>query len=63
MQTHRHVVQNWGHHWRGLLPAARVTQIAPLAAFSLGILWSGSLTLLTVAASPPLPITDPNIER
>lgn len=63
MQTHRQLLQTWDRQLRTLLPAVRVTQLAPLAAFSLGVLWSSSLTLLSVAASLPFPVTDSSIER
>jgi hypothetical protein len=46
-----------------LLPAARVTRSRVLALLALGILWSGSLTLLRVAATLPLAACDPSIER
>lgn len=63
MQTHRQVLQTWDRQLRALLPAVRRTQLTVLAAFSLGVLWSGSLTLLTVAASLPWPVMDLSRER
>jgi hypothetical protein len=46
-----------------LLPTVHATRAATLATFALGVLWSGTVTLLKVAAALPLAATDASIER
>ena len=63
MQTRRQLLQKWDQQLRALLPHVRVTQIAVLACLSLGLLWSGQVSLPTVAASLPLRAADPSVVR
>lgn len=48
---------------RALLPTVHTARATTLALFSLGVLWSGTVTLLKVAAALPLPACDPSLER
>jgi hypothetical protein len=48
---------------RALLPGGRATRAAALAAFSLGLLWAGSVTLLAVARALPLGAAAASAER
>jgi hypothetical protein len=63
MQTGRHLLQEWDQQLRALLPGVRVTPVAVLACLSLGLLWSGRVTLSAVAASLPRPARDPRVVR
>ena len=63
MQTRRQLLQEWDQQLRALLPGVRVTQVAVLACLSLGLLWSGRVTLSAVAASLPLPARDLSVVR
>ena len=63
MQTRRQLLQEWDQQLRALLPGVRVTQVAVLACLSLGLLWSGRVTLGAVAASLPLRATDASVVR
>ena len=63
MPTRRQVLHAWTRQMRTLLPAVHATRAATLALFAAGILWSGTVTLLKVAAALPLTATDPSIER
>jgi hypothetical protein len=57
------VLHAWQRQVETLLPEARVTRVRVLALFAAGVLWAKSVTLLAVAATLPLPATDPSIER
>jgi hypothetical protein len=57
------VLHEWTRQVHSLLPAVHAARAATLAAFTLGVLWSGSVTLLKVAAALPLPACDASIER
>lgn len=46
-----------------LLPQERITRVRPLALLVLGLLWAGTVSLPRIAATLPLPATDPSIER
>jgi hypothetical protein len=63
MQTRLRLLHDWTRQVEGLLPAARATRARTLAAFALGVVWAGSVTLLKVAAALPLGATDPSPER
>ena len=63
MQPRLQLLQDWHHQVRALLPGIRATRVATLAAFSLGVLWAGSVTLLTVAQTLPYPVQDLSTER
>jgi hypothetical protein len=53
----------WQRQMEALLPSVRVTRVRVLTLFVLGVLWSGSVTLLEVAAALPLAATDASTER
>jgi hypothetical protein len=63
MPTRCQVLHAWTRQMQSLLPTVHATRAATLAVFSLGVLWSGTVTLLKVAATLPLPATDPSLER
>src|SRR5919202_2836993 len=63
MQARLKLLQDWRHELRALLPGARATRVATLAAFALGVLWAGSVGLLAVAQALPLPAADMSTER
>jgi hypothetical protein len=63
MPTRMQVLHAWTRQRQSLLPAVHATRAATLALFSLGILWSGTVTLLKVAAALPLAACDPSTER
>ena len=63
MQTRQQLLHKWDQQLRALLPGIRVTQVAGLACLSLGLLWSGRVTLAAVAASLPLPARDLSVVR
>ena len=63
MQTQLRLLHTWDQQLWAVLPSVRVTRVAVLAAFSLGILWAGSVTLSKVAGSLPLAASDPSRER
>ena len=63
MQARLKLLQDWSHELRALLPGARATRVATLAAFSLGVLWAGSVGLLAVAQALPLPAAAMSTER
>jgi hypothetical protein len=63
MPTRRQVLHAWTRQVHTLLPAVHASRAATLAAFALGVLWSGTVTLLKVAAALPLAATDASIER
>jgi hypothetical protein len=63
MPTRHQVLHAWTRQLRTLLPAVHATRAATLALFATGILWSGTVTLLKVAAALPLTATDPSIAR
>lgn len=63
MQPRLQLLQDWHHQLRALLPGIRATRVATLAAFSLGVLWAGSVTLLPVAQTLPYPVQDLSTER
>lgn len=63
MPTRRQVLHDWTRQVQTLLPGVHATRAATLAGFSLGVLWSGTVTLLKVAAALPLAACDPSIER
>src|SRR3712207_9159494 len=63
MQARLKLLQEWSHELRALLPGARATRVATLAAFSLGGLWAGSVGLVAVAQALPLPAADMSTER
>jgi hypothetical protein len=53
----------WTRQVQRLLPLVHATRAATLAAFTLGILWSGTVTLAHVAAALPLSACLPSRER
>ena len=63
MPTRRQVLPAWTRQGQTLLPTVHATRAATLAAFALGMLWGGTVTLLKVAAALPLAATDASIER
>jgi hypothetical protein len=63
MPTRPQVLHAWTRQMQTLLPAVHATRAATLAVFVAGMLWSGTVTLLKVAAALPLTATDPSIER
>ena len=63
MPTRLQVLHAWTRQMQSLLPAVHATRAATLAVFVAGMLWSGTVTLLKVAAALPLGATDPSIER
>ena len=63
MQTRLKMLHDWNHQLRLLLPRARSTRVDVLALFTLGVLWSGSVTLLRVASRLPLRAADMSTER
>jgi hypothetical protein len=63
VSSRRQVLHDWVRQVEALLPAARVTRSRVLALGALGMLWSGSVTLLKVAAALPLAASDPSLER
>ncbi len=63
MSTRMHVVHAWRRQVQTLLPQVHAARATTLALFSLGVLWSGTVTLLKVAAALPLPACDPSLER
>lgn len=63
MSSRVEVLHAWLRQVESLLPAARVTRSRVLALLALGILWSGSVNLLRVAAALPLAACDPSSER
>jgi Transposase DDE domain len=63
MSTRCQVLHAWTRQVQRLLPTVHATRAATLAAFALGILWSGTVTLLHVAAALPLPASDASSER
>lgn len=63
MQTRRRLWHTWRRQLQHLLPGMRRTRTANLALVVLGLLWAGSVTLARIAATLPLPATDPSRER
>ena len=63
MPTRRQVLHEWTRQMQTILPTVHATRAATLAAFALGVLWGGTVTLLKVAAALPLAATDASIER
>jgi hypothetical protein len=63
MQTRLKMLHDWNHQLRLLLPGVRSTRVDALALFTLGVLWSGSATLLKVASRLPLGAADMSTER
>lgn len=63
MPTRRQVLHDWTRQVQTLLPTVHATRAATLAAFALGVLWGGTVTLLKVAAALPLAATDASLER
>ncbi|MDQ3927996.1 MAG: transposase [Chloroflexota bacterium] len=63
MQTRLKLLHDWNHQLHQLLPDVRSTRVDVLALLTLGVLWSGSVTLLKVAACLPLSATDMSTER
>jgi Transposase DDE domain len=63
MSTRMQVLHEWTRQVQSLLPTVHATRAATLALFSLGMLWSGTVTLLKVAAALPLAACDPSTER
>lgn len=63
MQTRLQLLHSWTAQLQALLPDVRITRVRGLALFSLGLLWAGTITLGTIAATLPLPAADPSLER
>ncbi|MDQ3653710.1 MAG: hypothetical protein M3457_01345 [Chloroflexota bacterium] len=63
MSPRARLLHTWSAQLLQRLPAARVTQVRPLALFVLGMLWAGRVSLRAVAATLPLAVADASIER
>ncbi len=63
MRTRLELLQEWDQQLGWLLPGERKTRVKALAAFALGVMISGSVTLLKVAHSLPLGAADASVER
>jgi hypothetical protein len=63
MSTRLQLFHQWERHLQALLPSIRVTRLRVLALLSLGMLWSGSVTLRKIAVDLPLTARDPSRER
>jgi hypothetical protein len=63
MQTRLKLLQDWRQQLQALLPGIRATRVATFAAFTLGLLWAGTATLLKVAHALPLGVVDLSTER
>ncbi len=63
MPTRLRLLHEWTQQVRSLLPGVHATRAATYALFALGIVWSGTVTLLKVAAALPLAARDPSLER
>lgn len=63
MPTRCQVLHDWIRHVQCLLPTVHAARTTTLAVFALGILWSGRVNLLTVAAALPLPARHLSSER
>lgn len=63
MSSRCQLLHAWMRQLEALLPTARVTRVRVLALFAAGVVWANSVTLLKVAATLPLPATDPSLER
>jgi hypothetical protein len=58
MPTRRQLLHSWTTQLQGLVPIARITRLRTWAQLSLGLLWSGQIALLKIAATVPGPATD-----
>jgi hypothetical protein len=56
-------LHDWIRHVQGLLPTVHAARTTTLATLTLGILWSGRVSLLAVAAALPLPARQVSTER
>jgi hypothetical protein len=63
MSTRLRLLHEWTRQVQTLLPGVHATRAATLALFSVGIVWSGVVTLLKIAAALPLPARDVSLER
>jgi hypothetical protein len=63
MPTRHQVLHDWTRQVQRMLPTVHATRAATFAAFALGVLWGGTVTILKVAAVLPLAATDTSIER
>lgn len=63
MPTRCQVLHDWIRHLHRLLPHVHATRTTTLAVMTLGILWSGTVTLLAAAAALPLPARHTSSER
>jgi hypothetical protein len=63
MPTRCQVLHTWIDHLHRLLPGIHAARTTTLAIFALGILWSGRVSLLAVAAALPLTARHPSRER
>lgn len=63
MPTRCQVLHDWIAHLHRLLPAIHAARTTTLATLSLGILWSGQVSLLAAAAALPLPARHVSSER
>jgi hypothetical protein len=63
MQTHARLLHDWTRQVEGLLAGVRVTQLRPLALFTLGMVWAGAVNLSAVARALPGPCHPLSTER
>ena len=63
MPTRCQVLHDWTRHLHRVLPGVHAARTTTLAVFALGILWSGRVSLLAVAAALPLPARHLSSER
>src|SRR4051794_34917110 len=63
MPTRCQVLHDWIRHLHRMLPGIHAARTSTLATLSLGMLWSGSVTLLAAAAALPLPARHLSRER
>jgi hypothetical protein len=63
MPTRSQVLHDWIHHLHRLLPGIHAARTTTLATLVLGILWSGTVSLLAVVAALPLPARHLSSER
>ncbi|MDP9383160.1 MAG: hypothetical protein M3Q29_24065 [Chloroflexota bacterium] len=57
------LMHEWNQQLHALLPGVRSSRVDVLALFTLGVLWSGSVTLLKVVSRLPLVVKDMSTER
>jgi hypothetical protein len=63
MPTRCQVLHDWIRHLHRLLPDVHAARTTTLAVMTLGLLWSGRVTLLAAAAALPLPARQVSTER